>query len=169
MNYLQEGYQTQRVFPLAVKTQIIPKFAQNIHGIKKKKKRLVFPSGSVVKNLPANSGDTVRSPIQDDPTCHRATGPTRHNHWAWALEPGTHDYEAHAPWSLFPQGRPLQWETHALQLERSPRSPQLKKSPSSDEDLAQSKVGPHCSMSFHPGHTIGSSRVGGDPLFTARL
>lgn len=43
MNYLQEGYQTQRVFPLAVKTQIIPKFAQNIHGIKKKKKKVGLP------------------------------------------------------------------------------------------------------------------------------
>ena len=61
--------------------------------------------------------------------------PMRHNHWAWALEPGSQ-----GTCSLFPQGRPLQWEAHAPQLESSPRSPQLKKSPSSNDDLAQSKA-----------------------------
>ena len=29
-----------------------------------------FPGGSVIKNLPANAGDTVRPLIQEDPTCH---------------------------------------------------------------------------------------------------
>ena len=29
----------------------------------------------MVKNTPANAGDTSQSQIEDDPTCHRATGP----------------------------------------------------------------------------------------------
>ena len=29
----------------------------------------------MVKNTPASAGDTSQSQIEDDPTCHRATGP----------------------------------------------------------------------------------------------
>ena len=32
-----------------------------------------FPGGSVVKNLPANAGDTVQSLICEEPTCCGAT------------------------------------------------------------------------------------------------
>ena len=37
-----------------------------------------FPGGLVVKNLPANAGDTVQSLVQEDPTCPGA---------AWACVP----------------------------------------------------------------------------------
>ena len=46
-----------------------------------------FPGGAVVKNPPANAGDTVRPPVWEDPTCRGATKPARHNYWAGALEP----------------------------------------------------------------------------------
>ena len=38
-----------------------------------------FPGGSVVKNPPANAGDTVRSLIWEDPTCSGTTKPV-HNY-----------------------------------------------------------------------------------------
>ena len=39
-----------------------------------------FPGGAVVKNLPANAGDTGSSPVPEDPTCCGATKPMRHNY-----------------------------------------------------------------------------------------
>ena len=44
---------------------------------------LCFPCGSVVKNPPANAGDTV----QKYPTCLGATKPVCHSYWTWALKP----------------------------------------------------------------------------------
>ena len=43
----------------------------------KKKMNRDFPGGAVVKNPPANAGDTGSSPA---PTCHRATKPVHHNY-----------------------------------------------------------------------------------------
>ena len=73
----------------------------------------------------------VPSLVQEDPTCHRATKPVRHNYWAWALEPASHNYWAHAPqllkpeshnyWAHVPracalqQEKPQQWEARAPQ------------------------------------------------------
>ena len=37
-----------------------------------------FPGGTVVKNLPANAGDT--GSIPEDPTCCGATKPVCHNY-----------------------------------------------------------------------------------------
>ena len=51
-----------------------------------------FPVGSVVKNLPANAGDTSLILIQEDPTCFRATKPMYYNCWVYALEPMSHNY-----------------------------------------------------------------------------
>ena len=39
-----------------------------------------FPGGRVVKNSPANAGDTVGSLVKEDPPCHGATKPTHHNY-----------------------------------------------------------------------------------------
>ena len=39
-----------------------------------------FPGGPLVKNLPANAGDTGSSLIQEDSTCHGATKPVCHNY-----------------------------------------------------------------------------------------
>ena len=43
-------------------------------------------------------GPWVRARVWEDPTCHRATKPVRHNYWACALEPATHNY-----WACMPQ------------------------------------------------------------------
>ena len=40
-------------------------------------------------------GTQVQSLVQEDPTCHGATKPVRHNYWACTLEPPHHNY-----WSL---------------------------------------------------------------------
>lgn len=39
-----------------------------------------FPRSSVVKNPPANAGDTARSLLQEDPTYRKATKPRHHNY-----------------------------------------------------------------------------------------
>ena len=37
-------------------------------------------------------GTRVRALVREDPTCHGATKPVRHNYWACALEPASHNY-----------------------------------------------------------------------------
>ena len=48
---------------------------------------LGFPGDSVVKNPPANAGDTGLIPGLGNPTCHGATKPMLYNYWSCALEP----------------------------------------------------------------------------------
>ena len=55
-----------------------------------------------VKNPTANSGDTVPSLIQEDPTCCGATKPIHHNCWACAPLPGRCNYRAHVQQLLQP-------------------------------------------------------------------
>ena len=62
-----------------------------------------FPGGTVVKNLPANAGDTGSILVWEDPTCRGATKPARCNYWACALEPASHNYWAHVPQLLKPR------------------------------------------------------------------
>ena len=38
-----------------------------------------FPGGSMVKNLPADAGDTVQSLIWENPTCYGATKTVGHS------------------------------------------------------------------------------------------
>ena len=42
-------------------------------------------------------GTWVRALVWEEPTCHRATQPVRHNYWACALEPVSLNYWAHVP------------------------------------------------------------------------
>ena len=62
-----------------------------------------FPGGPVVKNPPANAGDTG--------SVSSSTEPTRHNYWARALQ----------------QEKSLKWEACELQPESSPHSTQPQK------------------------------------------
>ena len=57
------------------------------------RKFLGFPGGAVDKNLSGDAGDMGLIPIQEDSTYQGATKPMRHNYWACALEPGSHDTE----------------------------------------------------------------------------
>ena len=88
-----------------------------------------FPGGAVVKNPPANAGDTGSSPVWEDPACRGATKPVHHNYWACALEPASHNFwsprstttEACAPRACAPQQeKPLQWEAFAPQPRAAP-------------------------------------------------
>ena len=74
-------------------------------------------------------GTRVRALVREDPTCHEATKPVRHNYWAYALEPASHNYwslratmtEAHAPRSRAPQQeKPPQWTARAPQWRVAP-------------------------------------------------
>ena len=47
-------------------------------------------------------GTQVRALIREDPTCHGATKPVRHNYWACVLEPASHNYWARVPQLLKP-------------------------------------------------------------------
>ena len=47
-------------------------------------------------------GKRVRALVQEDPTCSGATKPVRHNHWACALEPTSHNYGARVSQLLKP-------------------------------------------------------------------
>ena len=87
-----------------------------------------FPGGSVVKNLPANAGDTVQSRIREDPTCHGSAKPIHHNDQACALKPGNYNYGAHVPQLPKPmcsrahapqQEKPQKWEAWIPQPESS--------------------------------------------------
>ena len=42
-------------------------------------------------------GTWVQALVREDPTCHGATKPMRHNYWACAQEPTSHNYWAHVP------------------------------------------------------------------------
>ena len=94
---------------------------------------------------PAMQGTPVRSLVQEDPTCCRATKPV---YWACILEAMSHSYRAHMKQLLKPaspsacalQTKKLrQWEACIPQLESGPRLLQLKPE-QSNEDPAQSKI-----------------------------
>ena len=90
----------------------------------------------------------VLSLVQDDCTCPGATKTGRHNYWACTLEPTSCKYWGHVQQLLNPvcpracapqQEKPLQWEDCTLQLESSPRLPQLEKSLHNNEDSEKPK------------------------------
>ena len=60
-----------------------------------------FPGGPVVKNPPANAGDTGSTPGLGRSHMPRATKPKCHNYWAYDLQ----------------QEKPWQQEAYASQLE----------------------------------------------------
>ena len=91
----------------------------------------------------------VRSLIQHDLLCCEATRLVYHSYRSCAWEPRSRNYGAHVPQLLKPactrthalqQKKPPQWEACTLQLESSPYSLQLEKSPHGNEDSAQSKI-----------------------------
>ena len=72
-----------------------------------------FPSGSVVRNLPANAGDMSSILDLGKPTCQRATKSMHHNSWACALGPASHNY-----WSPHSAYKPIShnYWAHVSQL-----------------------------------------------------
>ena len=89
-----------------------------------KRNRWDFPGGTVVKNPPANAGDTGSSPVPGRshmPRSNWACAPQLLSLRSRALEPQLLSLcatttEAHAPRAHAPQQeKPLQWEAGALQ------------------------------------------------------
>ena len=103
-----------------------------------KREYLGFFGVSVVKNLPANAGDTVRdtlwSLIRENPICHRATKARHHNYWACALESGSPKYWIPCALELI---LPTREPTAMRSLHTTVREFQLERSPHSNEDPAQ--------------------------------
>ena len=82
-----------------------------------------------------------QSLVKEDPTCCMATKCDCRSFWACALEPGSCNYRSpHALKNTFCNEKPLQWEAHAPQLQRSLYLPQLAKSLCSNKDPAQPKL-----------------------------
>ena len=69
-------------------------------------------------------GTWVRSLVQEDPMCRKATVPARHNCWAHVPQLWKLSYSSAC--ALQPE-EPAQWEARAPQLESSPCSLQLEK------------------------------------------
>ena len=55
-----------------------------------------------LRNCLPMQGTWVRSLVQEDPTCRRATKPVCHNYWARALEHASHNFWAPVPQLLKP-------------------------------------------------------------------
>ena len=82
----------------------------------------------------------IQSLIQEDPTCPGATKPVRHNYWACALEPTSHNHWSRHTLQPALEEKPPQWEARTRQATRQePHSPQREKSPHSNEDPVQPK------------------------------
>ena len=91
----------------------------------------------------------VRSLIQEDHTCCRATEPVCPNSWACSVESRNHNHWAQKPQLLKPahprahalqQEKPCQWEAHAPPLESRVCSLQTEKSPHDHRDPAEPKT-----------------------------
>ena len=54
-------------------------------SVNQKSKLKDLANGPVVKNPPANAGETGSAPSLEDSTCCRTYKPTCHNSWAWEL------------------------------------------------------------------------------------
>ena len=74
-------------------------------------------------------GTRVRALVWEDPTCHRATKPVRHNYWAWASG-------ACAP----QRERPRQWEARAPRWRVAPARRNWRKPSHRKEDPKQPKI-----------------------------
>ena len=80
-------------------------------------------------------GTRVQALVREDPTCHGATKPVRHNYWACALEPASHKCWAHTPQLLkptCPEPVPTAREATTMRslhatIKSRPCSPQLEK------------------------------------------
>ena len=73
-------------------------------------------------------GTQVRALVWEDPTCHGATKPVRHNYWAWALEPTSHNYWSPHAYSLCSATREATiMRSTRTPMKGSPCSPQLEK------------------------------------------
>ena len=93
----------------------------------------------------------VRALVWEDPTCHGATKPVRHNYWACALEPASHNYWAYVKQLLSPHalGTPCRnyWACVLQQLKPAHLEPTLrdKRSHHNEKSAHGNRVVPaHC-------------------------
>ena len=93
-----------------LKTEIPYDPAIPLLGIQSKKRKTLIQKDICGASLVAQwlrirlpmQGTRVRVLVQEDPTCHGATKPVRHNYWACALEPVSHNYWARVAQLLKP-------------------------------------------------------------------
>ena len=107
----------------------------------------------MVKNPPANAGDTGSSPGPGRSTWRGATKPVHHNYWACTLEPVSHNYWALAPQLLKPprthaqqQEKPPQWEACTLQRRVAPAHRNQRKPACNNEDPTQPKLNKYINL-----------------------
>ena len=110
-----------------------------IRGICKKKWQWGFPGRPVVKNPPANAGDTVLTPDLGGSHMPQRTKPVCHSYWGCALQPGSSSpTQARLPWSPCSARREATtMRSPPTQLESSPWLRQLGKDLEATEDPEQ--------------------------------
>ena len=81
-------------------------------------------------------GTRVRALVREDPTCHGATKPVRHNYWACESQLLKHVHSR----TYAPQEKPPQWEACALHQRVVPARHNKRKPVRSNEDPTQPKV-----------------------------
>ena len=86
----------------SVTQQTVHMWLTSITDTQDPQKRTSLVAQGLRIHLPVQ-GTWVWTLVQEDPTCHGATKPVRHNYWACALEPASHNYWAHAPRACEPQ------------------------------------------------------------------
>ena len=114
--------------------------ASDASGKIKKKKKISqgFPGGSVVKNPPLEQETRVRSWSREMPHVAGQLSPAATAIGPVLSAPALQPAKLVRPGALPPQQeQPPQWAARERQLERSPLSPSLEKSPCGNEDPAQ--------------------------------
>ena len=81
-------------------------------------------------------GTWAQALLREDPTCHGAIKPMRHNYWACTLEPASHNYWACVPQLLSPRATTTEARTPRA------RAPQQEKPPQWEACASQRRVGP---------------------------
>ena len=74
-------------------------------------------------------GTWVQALVREDPTCHGATKPVRHNYWSCVLEPVSHNYwspRAYSPCSATREATAMR-SPCTTTMKSSPRSLQVEK------------------------------------------
>ena len=94
-----------RKYKKIVNEYVILKLTEETNGIKNVQSKQKQGASLVAQWLRIclpMQGTWAQALVWEDPTCHRATKPMRHNYWACALEPMSHNYWAHTPQILKP-------------------------------------------------------------------
>ena len=126
--------------PLKWTTQLCPQVEETKKDFIERGNQGAFPGGPVVRFHLAVQGTRVQALVWEDPTCHGATNPVRHNCWAHVLNPANSSHWAHEPRAPAPNKRSHRSGKPTPHNKEQPRRPTTRDSLHKNEDPAQSKM-----------------------------